>query len=94
MKTDSIKEWREWATFIFTVLTLVAAPLGLIVLKNQRLEIEASADAKFQTKSDASVYQSLTNAKLDKITDAAESTRQDIAVIKSQLSNLNNRSRP
>ena len=91
MKGEKIKEFREWATFILTALTLVAIPMGAMVLKNQRLEIEANADSKYQTKADAAAFQSVTNAKLDKLADNSDSTRQDIASIRATLSSINER---
>jgi hypothetical protein len=90
-KNERIKEIREWLTFVFTIITFVAAPIGLMVLKNQRLEIESAADAKYETKADAATFEAATNSKLDKISDAAEATRQDVAAIKAQVAIITER---
>lgn len=88
-----LKELREWGNFGLTLLIAVMIPMGAIVLKNQRLEIQSDADRKYQTKEDANAFQTATNTKLDKITDAAEATRTDLATIKAQLANMNERHR-
>lgn len=34
-----MKEFRAWANLLLTFLTVLIVPIGLLVLKNQRLEI-------------------------------------------------------
>lgn len=47
-----LKEVREWGTFMLSLLTVVAIPIGLVVLRNQRLEIEREVTDKFLTRSE------------------------------------------
>ncbi len=37
---DKLHELREWATFILSGMTVVAIPIGLLILNNQRMAIE------------------------------------------------------
>ena len=39
--TDKGRDYREWATLIFSFLAIGVFPIGAIVLKNERLEIKA-----------------------------------------------------
>ncbi len=41
---------REWATFILSFITVIAIPVGLLVLNNQRMEIEKEISDKFLSK--------------------------------------------
>lgn len=40
MPSEKTREIREWLTFGISALTLIAIPVGLLILRNQRLEIE------------------------------------------------------
>lgn len=46
MASDKTKEIREWATLILSAVTVIAIPLGLLILKNQRLEIMSAVETK------------------------------------------------
>lgn len=48
---DRIKEWREWSTFILSFITVIAIPLGVLILNNQRLEIEREVAQSYITRS-------------------------------------------
>jgi hypothetical protein len=39
MATERTRELREWATFFLSLLTLIGIPCGLLILRNQRLEM-------------------------------------------------------
>lgn len=49
MVTEKIKEVREWATFMLSAVTVVAIPVGLLILRNQRLEILNDVAGKYVT---------------------------------------------
>lgn len=45
-----LRDLREWGTFLISLVTLVAIPIGLIILRNQRLEIEQEISKGFVAK--------------------------------------------
>jgi hypothetical protein len=50
MTQEKIHEVREWATFILSFMTVVAIPVGLLILGNQRLSIERDIAAHYVSK--------------------------------------------
>lgn len=48
---SQLREMREWGTFGLSLVTLIAIPIGLIVLHNQRLEIEAKIGREYISRS-------------------------------------------
>jgi 5'-3' exonuclease len=75
MATERTKEYREWATLVISLLTLLAFPAGALILRNQRLEIREENRKEY-------VSRELYNA--DAIVKAAES-----AQLKSEIATLN-----
>ncbi len=49
MISDKMKELREWGTFWMSVATVVAIPVGLLILSNQRLQIMKEVGEKYVT---------------------------------------------
>jgi hypothetical protein len=82
---ERVKEIREWATFALTALTVAVVPLGLLIMSNQKLEIQKEADSKYQTRMDAHDFQETTNNKLDKLADGMAAVQTDVASIKGHL---------
>jgi Tfp pilus assembly protein PilO len=39
MANEKLKEFRDWANLILTLVTVAIIPTGLLVLRNQRLEM-------------------------------------------------------
>ena len=60
MTSDKMKEIREWATFVLSAVTVVAIPIGILILRNQRLEIQVDEAKKYVTldsyKTDSAVH--------------------------------------
>lgn len=56
MASERLKEVREWGNFIITILVGIAIPVGIMVLKNEKLEIQADVREKFVAKSDFIEY--------------------------------------
>ncbi len=83
---DKIREFREWATFGFTILTVLLFPIGALIMKNQKLEIEADADARYVSKPVFEASSISTNSKLDSIENKLSRVQQDIATIKGRQS--------
>lgn len=47
MATERLKEAREWIQFGLAILTVLIIPAGLLILKNQRLEIAAEMQRNY-----------------------------------------------
>ncbi len=47
----AFKAFREWGTFLLSCFTALAIPGGLLILKNQRMEIEQEISASYVNKS-------------------------------------------
>src|SRR6266566_6507630 len=52
MSNEKLHEIREWSTFVLSFLTVVAIPVGLLILSNQRMQIEREVGEKFVSKTD------------------------------------------
>lgn len=48
--SDKAKEWREWGTFWLSGLAVLVIPVGALILKNQRLEMEQGFASNYVTK--------------------------------------------
>lgn len=102
MATEQMKEWREWGTFALTLLTVVAIPVGALILRNQRLEIAAECDHKYATQAmvtaeraereagDQSTWRRLgeTNGKLDTVIVQQASMLQTVLDLKEEVRGL------
>lgn len=78
---DKLKELREWGTFWLSLLTVICIPVGILILRNQRLEIERGVSDIYVTKAvwqeekaSAERHQTEVGQKLDTI--LAEQIRQ------------------
>lgn len=93
--SERIKEIREWGNFVLTAVVAVGFPICILVLHNQRLEIEKAADQKYVDVDRFSRFETATNNKLDRIADSMEGVQRDVAAIQGRLAinNLKN-SRP
>lgn len=50
MATERTREIRDWINFALTILTVLIVPIGLLVLRNQRLEIREEMRQDYVTK--------------------------------------------
>lgn len=50
MASEKLKEVREWLTFALSAATVIAIPVGFIILENQRLQIEKNASERYVDK--------------------------------------------
>jgi hypothetical protein len=85
----NIKEIREWGNFALTLFLAICLPIGGLLLRNQKLELQNDSDAKYQTKAAAKDFQTETNNKLDKLADGIVTVREDLSAIKGQLARKN-----
>lgn len=81
MASERTKELREWISFVLTIVTVLIIPTGLLVLRNQKLELKDEIRQEYVTieaykagvaalaVTDATAKADLVavNAKLDKI---------------------------
>jgi hypothetical protein len=59
MATERLREVREWVQFALALVTVLIIPAGLLVLRNQRLEIREEMRQAYVS---AAVFQSSVNA--------------------------------
>ncbi len=50
MTSDKVKNIREWATFFLSAVAVLLIPIGLLILTNQRYQIEIAARDQFVSK--------------------------------------------
>lgn len=50
MASEKLKEAREWLTFGLSFLTMLAIPIGLLILNNQKMVIEREIEEKYVNK--------------------------------------------
>ncbi len=81
MATERTKEVREWLGFAFSLLTLIAIPVGAVILRNQRLEIREETRHDYVSKE---LYAA------DAIVKAAENAqlKADIATLNAKMDAL------
>lgn len=48
--SEKMKEARDWINLIMTALTLVAIPVGILILNNQKYQIQLDAQERYVTK--------------------------------------------
>lgn len=47
MATEKLREARDWLNLGFTIISVMVVPVGLLVLRNQKLEIQQDMAQKY-----------------------------------------------
>lgn len=55
MSSDKVKNIREWGTFIMSAMAVLLIPIGLLILSNQRYQIEQQVAEKYVSKENFSI---------------------------------------
>lgn len=95
LPTEKYRELREWGTFWLSFATAVAIPIGLLILKNQRLEIESavaeryvSKEAWLKDKSDLAEEDKITWKKVTEIGVKLDDIRMDQVRMQDSISSI------
>lgn len=85
MASEKLREAREWLTFAASLLTVIGIPVGLLVLRNQKLETLEQVRHEYVTKESFEANKSAQASELNslKTTEASE-----IISLKAELSRL------
>jgi hypothetical protein len=84
-----VKEIREWVAIFLTLLIGWGVWSVNSRLHVEQLEFQQKADEKYESKVDAKDFETITNNKLDKLTDGIAAVRDDVSSIKGQLARKN-----
>lgn len=88
MASERTREIREWLTFGLSLLTLIGIPCGMLVLRNNRLEIREEWRAQLQAQ--LQLYVTAESFKAENAKLAAENTnlRAEVIVINAKLDKI------